>query len=113
VEAVEAGTLDAKDAASRIFKLADSYTFEVPIRKDALVRARWVREEDQLTERGLGRVRRGFRWALTTPLTRDLVNSSQTFFRWCAHQPDPHLPALNGLEAKPETQPLDAAGDSR
>ena len=113
VEAVEAGTLDAKDAANRIFKLADSYTFEVPIRKDALVRARWVREEDQLTERGLGRVRRGFRWALTTPLTRDLVNSSQTFFRWCAHQPDPHLPALNGLEAKPQAQSLDAAGGSR
>jgi tetracycline 7-halogenase / FADH2 O2-dependent halogenase len=113
VEAVEAGTLDAKDAADRIFKLADSYTFEVPIRKDALVRARWVREEDQLTERGLGRVRRGFRWALTTPLTRDLVNSSQTFFRWCAHQPDPHLLAVNGLEAKPPAQPVDTAEGSR
>ncbi len=113
VEAVEAGTLDAKDAANRIFKLADSYTFEVPIRKDALVRARWVREEDQLTERGLGRVRRGFRWALTTPLTRDLVNSSQTFFRWCAHQPDPHLLALDGLEAKPRAQPVDTAEGSR
>ena len=100
VEAVDAGTLEAKKAAKRIFELADSYVFEVPIRKDALVRARWVREEDELTERGLGRVRRGFRWALTTPLTRDLVNSSQTFFRWCAHQPDPHLLAYNDSEAE-------------
>jgi tetracycline 7-halogenase / FADH2 O2-dependent halogenase len=109
VEAVEAGTLDAKEAANRIFELANSYTFEVPIRKDALVRARWVREEDELSERGLGRVRRGFRWALTTPLTRDLVNSSQTFFRWCAHQPDPHLLVFNGSETGPRAQPLDAA----
>ena len=88
--------LSAKDAAKRIFELADSYAFPVPIRKDALVRARWIKEEDQLTERDLGFVRRGFRWALTTPLTRDLVTSSQTFFRWCAHQPDPHLVRLNG-----------------
>ena len=50
-----------------------------------------MKEEDQLTERDLGFVRRGFRWALTTPLTRDVVSSSETFFRWCAHRPDPHL----------------------
>jgi FADH2 O2-dependent halogenase len=98
VEAVEAGTVPAKEAAKRIFRLAESYAFPVPIRKDALVRARWVKEEDEMSERGLGRVRRGFRWALTSPLTRDLVNSSQTFFRWCAHQPDPHLKVGNGSE---------------
>ena len=69
----------------------DDYAFAVPIRKDALVRARWMKEEDQLTERDLGFVRRGFRWALTTPLTRDVVSSSENFFRWCAHRPDPHL----------------------
>ena len=113
VEAVEAGTLDAKDAANRIFELADSYAFEVPIRKDALVRARWVREEDELTERGLGRVRRGFRWALTTPLTRDLVNSSQTFFRWCAHQPDPHLLASNDSPGETQNQSVDATNAFR
>jgi FADH2 O2-dependent halogenase len=96
VEAVEAGALGAKQAAKRIFELADSYAFPIPLRKDALVRARWVKEEDEMSESGLGRVRRGFRWALTSPLTRDLVNSSQTFFRWCAHQPDPHLARLNG-----------------
>jgi FADH2 O2-dependent halogenase len=96
VEAVEAGTLGAKQAAKRIFELADSYAFPIPLRKDALVRARWVKEEDEMSESGLGRVRRGFRWALTSPDTRDLVNSSQTFFRWCAHQPDPHLVRLNG-----------------
>jgi FADH2 O2-dependent halogenase len=113
VEAVESGALGAKEAANRIFKLADSYAFPVPIRKDALVRARWVKEEDELSERGLGRVRRGFRWALTTPLTRDLVNSSQTFFRWCAHQPDPHLLGSNDSAAETQDQPLDATSAFR
>lgn len=100
VESVEAGTLAAKQAAERIFDLANSYAFPIPLRKDALVRARWVEEQDEMSERGLGRVRRGFRWALTSPLTRDLVNSSQTFFRWCAHQPDPHLVGANGSAKK-------------
>jgi FADH2 O2-dependent halogenase len=100
IEAVEAERLDPKDGAKRIFDLADSYEFQVPIRKDSLVRARWMKEEDQLTERDLGFVRRGFRWALTTPLTRDVVSSSQTFFRWCAHRPDPHLSVPNGSETQ-------------
>ena len=91
VEAFEAGRMTAAAAAKRIFDLTDDYAFAVPIRKDALVRARWIKEEDQLSERDLGFVRRGFRWALTTPLTRDLVSSSENFFRWCAHRPDPHL----------------------
>lgn len=91
VEAFEAGRMSAADATKRIFDLTDDYPFAVPIRKDALVRARWVKEEDQLSERDLGFVRRGFRWALTTPMTRDLVSSSENFFRWCAHRPDPHL----------------------
>jgi FADH2 O2-dependent halogenase len=91
VEAYEAGSITSGDAAKRIFEMANQYPFPVPIRKDALVRAHWVKEEDQLTERDLGFVRRGFRWALTTPLTRDVVSSSETFFRWCAHRPDPHL----------------------
>ena len=111
-EAVEAGRLPAKEAAKRIFDLAESYTFEVPIRKDALVRARWVKEEDEMSERGLGRVRRGFRWALTTPHTRDLVNSSQTFFRWCAHQPDPHLLSSNGATGEKSVQHQEAAAAS-
>jgi FADH2 O2-dependent halogenase len=91
VEAFEAGRMTSADAAKRIFDMANQYEFAVPIRKDALVRAHWMKEEDQLTERDLGFVRRGFRWALTTPLTRDVVSSSETFFRWCAHRPDPHL----------------------
>jgi len=109
VEAVEAGRLDSQVAAKRIFDLADSYPFPVPIRKDSLVRARWMKEEDQLTERDLGFVRRGFRWALTTPLTRDVVSSSQTFFRWCAHRPDPHLMVPNGAEPEAKTPPQEAS----
>ena len=84
VEAFEGGRMNSADAAKRIFDMANQYEFAVPIRKDALVRAHWMKEEDQLTERDLGFVRRGFRWALTTPLTRDVVSSSETFFRWCA-----------------------------
>jgi len=91
VEAFEGGRMNSADAAKRIFDMANQYEFAVPIRKDALVRAHWMKEEDQLTERDLGFVRRGFRWALTTPLTRDVVSSSETFFRWCARRPDPHL----------------------
>jgi FADH2 O2-dependent halogenase len=113
VEAVESGRLEAKKAAKRIFDLADSYPFPVPIRKDSLVRARWMKEEDQLTERDLGFVRRGFRWALTTPLTRDVVSSSQTFFRWCAHRPDPHLMIPNGAEPEAKARPQEASPIAR
>jgi len=113
IEAVEAGRLDSQVAAKRIFDLADSYPFPVPIRKDSLVRARWMKEEDQLTERDLGFVRRGFRWALTTPLTRDVVSSSQTFFRWCAHRPDPHLMVPNGAEPEAKAPPQEASSMAR
>src|SRR5438128_8646114 len=46
--------------------------------------------------------KRGFRWALTTPLTRDVVSSSAAFFRWCAHRPDPHL----GVDSDSHTRDL-------
>jgi len=101
-EAYEASRLTSGDAAKRIFEMANEYAFPVPIRKDALVRAHWMKEEDQLTERDLGFVRRGFRWALTTPLTRDVVLSSATFFRWCARRPDPHL----GVDSDSHTRDL-------
>jgi FADH2 O2-dependent halogenase len=91
VESVEAGHVSSSEAAKRIFDMTDEYEFPVLIRRDALVRAGWIKEGDYLIERDLKFVRSGFRWALTTPLTRDVVSSSQTFFRWCAHRPDPHL----------------------
>ncbi|PYL56204.1 MAG: hypothetical protein DMF30_10575, partial [Verrucomicrobia bacterium] len=102
VEAFEAGCMTSADAAKHIFDTANQYAFPVPIRKDALVRAHWMKEEDQLTERDLKFVRNGFRWALTTPLTRDVVSSAETFFRWCAHRPDPHL----GQESDSHTRDL-------
>jgi FADH2 O2-dependent halogenase len=91
VESVEAGRLSSSEAAKRIFDMTDEYEFPVLIRRDSLIRAGWIKEGDYLIERDLKFVRSGFRWALTTPLTRDVVSSSQTFFRWCAHRPDPHL----------------------
>jgi FADH2 O2-dependent halogenase len=91
VEAFEAGRIPSSEAAKRIFDLASQYEFPVMIRRDALVRAGWIKESDLLSEKDLRFVRNGFRWALTTPCTRDVVSSSQTFFRWCARRPDPHL----------------------
>jgi FADH2 O2-dependent halogenase len=91
VEAVEAGRVSAPAAATRIFEMTKAYSFEIPLERDALVRANWIKESDKLTERDLRRIRNGFRWALCAPVTRNVVSSSETFFRWCAHRPDPHL----------------------
>jgi FADH2 O2-dependent halogenase len=91
VEAFEAGRIPSSDAAKQIFDLANQYEFPVMIRRDALVRAGWIKESDLLSEKDLRFVRNGFRWALATPCTRDVVSSSQTFFRWCARRADPHL----------------------
>lgn len=91
IEAFEAGTLSAPESSSRIFDLANRYPFPVVIRRDAMLRAGWIKEGDYVTERDVDYARRGFRWALTNPGTRDLFGSSATFFRWCAHRPDPHL----------------------
>lgn len=91
VEAFEAGRTSSSQAAKEIFDMATEYEFPVMIRRDALVRAGWIKEADHLTEKDLRFVRSGFRWALATPKTRDVVSSSETFFRWCARRPDPHL----------------------
>jgi len=91
VENFEAGTLPAREAAKRIFDMTGEYEFPVLIRRDALVRADWIKEGDLMTEKNLKLVRSGFRWALTNPTTRDIVSTSETFFRWCARRPDAHL----------------------
>jgi FADH2 O2-dependent halogenase len=91
IEAVEAKRVAAADAAQRIFERADEYEFDVPLRTDSLIRARWIKEGEQISDANMRRVRNGFRWALTTPFTRDLVSSPENFFRWCARKPDPHL----------------------
>lgn len=91
IEAFEAQKLSAPETSKRIFDLANHYPFPVVIRRDAMTRAGWIKESDHITERDVDYARRGFRWALTNPRTRDLFGSSATFFRWCAHQPDPHL----------------------
>jgi len=91
IEAFEAQKLSAPETSKHIFDLANRYPFPVVIRRDAMTRAGWIKEGDHLTERDVDYARRGFRWALTDPRTRDLFGSSATFFRWCAHRPDPHL----------------------
>jgi tetracycline 7-halogenase / FADH2 O2-dependent halogenase len=91
IEAFEAEKLSMPETSKHIFDLANHYPFPVVIRRDAMTRAGWIKEGDHLTERDVDYARRGFRWALTNPDTRDLFGSSATFFRWCAHRPDPHL----------------------
>ena len=91
IEAFEAQKLSAPETSKHIFDLANRYPFPVVIRRDAMTRAGWIKEGDHLTDRDVDYARRGFRWALTDPRTRDLFGSSATFFRWCAHRPDPHL----------------------
>lgn len=91
IEAFEQQRVSAPDASKMIFNLADGYEFPVVIRRDAMIRAGWLKEGDQVSERDVEFTRRGFRWALTNPNTRDLFGSSETFFRWCARRPDPHL----------------------
>ena len=93
IEAFEAQELSAPETSQRIFDLANHYPFPVVIRRDAMTRAGWIKEGDHLSDRDVEYARRGFRWALTNPDTRDLFGSSATFFRWCAHRPDPHLAA--------------------
>ena len=93
IEAFEAQELSAPETSQRIFDLAHHYPFPVVIRRDAMTRAGWIKEGDHLSDRDVEYARRGFRWALTNPDTRDLFGSSATFFRWCAHRPDPHLAA--------------------
>ena len=91
IEAYEQRRISAPEASKKIFEMADSYEFPVVIRRDAMIRAGWLKEGDQVSARDVEFTRKGFRWALTNPHTRDLFGSSETFFRWCARRPDPHL----------------------
>lgn len=91
VEAFESKRISSSQAAARIFDITSEYEFPVRIRRDALVRAGWVKDGNYVTEKDLNVVSSGVRWALTSPETRDLVSSSQTLFRWCCRRPDPHL----------------------
>lgn len=91
MENFEQGRISAAETAKRIFDLSHQYKFDVTIRRDAMCRAGWLKDSDLVTERDVEFTRQGFRWALTNPNTRDLFGTSETFFRWCAHRPDPHL----------------------
>ena len=91
IEAFEAGRIAAPATAKAIFDACHAHEFPVLVRRDAMCRAGWIKESDLLTERDVKYTRKGFRWALTNPDTRDIFGNSETFFRWCAQRPDPHL----------------------
>lgn len=91
VDDFTADARSASESAARIFELAAEYEFPVPLRLDAMRRARWMAEDDEMSERNLLTARRGYRWALTNPSTRDLFGSATTFYRWRSQQSDPHL----------------------
>ncbi len=81
----------ANETSSAIFEQADAFPFPVPLRRDAMRRAGWLRDDEVLSDRNLHIAREGYRWALTNPDSRDLFGRAETFFRWRAHHADPHL----------------------
>ncbi|HEV3279280.1 MAG TPA: tryptophan 7-halogenase [Terriglobia bacterium] len=97
IEAFEAGTLPASEAAGHIFCLADQYEFPALINSEAMRRAGWLKPGQRMSESNINLVRRSFRWALTSPHTRDLFGRFETLCRWCNHRPDPHLADLSQL----------------
>ncbi len=88
---LEAGKLDASSAAARILEAAADYEFPVMLSSAALQRAGWIQDGQVISERNIGFARRGYRWALTNPTTRDLFGNTETLYRWRAQHPDPHL----------------------
>src|SRR5581483_1101755 len=86
IEAYEQKGMSAAEASKKIFDLADRYEFPVLIERDAMIRAGWLKDSDKMTDRDADFSRRGFRWALTNPNTRDLFGNTKTFFRWCARR---------------------------
>ncbi|HKD02176.1 MAG TPA: tryptophan 7-halogenase [Terriglobales bacterium] len=91
IEAFEQAKLSAAETSRRIFDLAGGYDFPVMITRESMLRAGWLKEEDFIRDRDVEFARRGFRWALTNPQTRDLFGNQKTFFRWFSRRPDPHL----------------------
>ena len=91
MEYFEASRVNAAEVARRIFRLTRKYDMQVPIRRDAMRRAGWLRDGDELSDRNVSFARSGYRWAIANRDTRDLYGNSETFYRWRARQADPHL----------------------
>jgi FADH2 O2-dependent halogenase len=110
IEAYERGELRAGEAADCIFKLAESHDMSVLLRVEALRRAGWLQDGETLSDKQLQMARRGYRWALASPVTRDLFGNYENFFRWCRRDPDPHLTACRRAPSPepargPDSQP--------
>lgn len=91
MERFEGGEVEATVAAERIFGLTEAYPFPVVITRDAMERAGWLSPDDVMSERNVEIARHGYRWAIANPTTRDLFGTADSFLRWRAHRPDPHL----------------------
>jgi FADH2 O2-dependent halogenase len=91
IEAFEAGTISAAETSSRIFEMSGQYEFPILLRSTSLVRAGWLKEGERISDRDVAFARHGFRWALSSPQTRDLCATIGNLFRWRAHAADPHL----------------------
>lgn len=91
VDRFEAGEQTAAKAAERIYDLAGRYEFPVLLSREAMLRAGWLADGVEMSDRSVGFARTGYRWAITNPTTRDLFGTAETFYRWRAQRPDPHL----------------------
>ncbi|MEW5985065.1 MAG: tryptophan 7-halogenase [Chloroflexota bacterium] len=81
----------AGETAEQIFALTGEYEFPVPLRREAMRRAGWLAEDKDISDRNIEAARRGYRWALTNPTSRDLFGNVHAFYRWRSQEPDPHL----------------------
>lgn len=86
-----AGQMDARTTADRILAAANDYEFPVMLTVEAMRRAGWMADDRAMSPRNLEFARKGYRWAITNPTSRDLFGSVETFYRWRAKHPDPFL----------------------
>jgi len=91
IEAFEAGTISATETSARIFEMTGQYEFPILLRSGSLAHAGWLKKGERISDRDVAFAREGFRWALSSPQTRDLCATIGNLFRWRAHSPDPHL----------------------
>jgi len=87
----ESGNSTAKETAAQVFSLTKDYEFPVLLTLEGMRRAGWLKDGDEVSDGTLEAARKGYRWALSNPTSRDLFGNVDTFYRWRARQGDPHV----------------------
>ncbi len=93
MQEAEAGTVPPAEASQRLFSMMGEFPFPVLLSLEGMRRAKWLKADEEISEKNLQAARAGYRWALANPKSRDLFGNTRTFYRWRARQDDPHIPA--------------------